>query len=171
MKSNIEIKAKITDVQGIEKRVQDVCKTDPSILHQKDIYYKSKSGRLKLRIFSDNEGELIYYERENVEGPKKSDYSIYKTSNPTGLGVVLGSSLQILGVVEKRRAVYTKGQTRIHLDEVNNLGRFMELEVVLNADQDSGDGITIAKELMKLFKIKSKDLIEGSYIDLIINEA
>lgn len=47
----------------------------------------------------------------------------------------------------------------------------MELEVVLNADQDSGDGITIAKELMKLFKIKSKDLIEGSYIDLIINEA
>jgi adenylate cyclase class IV len=67
MKSNIEIKAKITDVQGIEKRVQDICKTDPSILHQKDIYYKSKSGRLKLRIFSDNEGELIYYERENVE--------------------------------------------------------------------------------------------------------
>jgi predicted adenylyl cyclase CyaB len=167
MKSNIEIKAKIIDLGEIKKSIEQLCSPDPSVLNQRDIYYDAKNGRLKLRIFSVNEGELIYYERENIAGPKRSDYSIYKTTDPVKLNETLSSSLQVIGVVEKRRTVYVTGQTRIHLDEVNNLGNFIELEVVLKADQNSKDGISIAKKIIEILGISKKDLIKGSYIDLI----
>ena len=169
MKSNIEIKAKITDLQEIKKLIEQLCSSDPTVLNQRDIYYDAKNGRLKLRIFSVNEGELIYYERQNIEGPKRSDYSIYKTTDPVKLNETLNSSLEVIGVVEKKRTVYIYGQTRIHLDEVNNLGNFIELEVVLKADQDFEEAISIAKEIIETLGISDKDLIKGSYIDLINN--
>lgn len=171
MKSNIEIKAKITDLQEIKKSIEQLCSSDPTVLNQRDIYYDAKNGRLKLRTFSVNEGELIYYERQNIEGPKRSDYSIYKTTDPVKLNETLNSSLKVIGVVEKKRTVYIYGQTRIHLDEVNNLGNFIEIEVVLKADQDFEEGITIAKEIIKTLGISDKDLIKGSYIDLINNSS
>ncbi len=169
MKSNVEIKAKITDLQEIKKSIEQLCSSDPTVLNQRDIYYDAKNGRLKLRTFSVNEGELIYYERQNIEGPKRSDYSIYKTTDPVKLNETLNSSLEVIGVVEKRRTVYIYGQTRIHLDEVNNLGNFIELEVVLKADQDFEEAISIAKEIIETLGISDKDLIKGSYIDLINN--
>ena len=169
MKSNVEIKAKITDFEELRKLIEHLCSPDPIVLNQRDIYYDAKNGRLKLRIFSVNEGELIYYERQNIEGPKRSDYSIYKTTEPVKLNETLNSSLKVIGVVEKRRTVYLYGQTRIHLDEVNNLGNFIELEVVLKTDQDFEEGISIAKEIIETLGINDKDLIKGSYIDLINN--
>ncbi len=167
MKSNIEIKAKISDLEEIKDLIGQLCGADPIILNQRDIYYKVKNGRLKLRIFSVNEGELIYYERENITGPKRSEYSIYKTIDPVKLNEMLSSSMQVSGVVEKKRRVYISGQTRIHLDEVNNLGDFVELEVVLKDGQDASEGVSIAKEILKTLRINKKDLIKGSYIDLI----
>jgi len=169
MKSNVEIKAKITDFEELRKLIEHLCSPDHIVLNQRDIYYDAKNGRLKLRIFSVNEGELIYYERQNIEGPKRSDYSIYKTTDPVKLNETLNSSLKVIGVVEKRRTVYLYGQTRIHLDEVNNLGNFIELEVVLKTDQDFEEGISIAKEIIETLGINDKDLIKGSYIDLINN--
>jgi len=169
MKSNVEIKAKVTDFEELGELIEQLCSPDPTVLNQRDIYYDAKNGRLKLRIFSVNEGELIYYERQNIEGPKRSDYSIYKTTDPVKLNETLNSSLKVVGVVEKRRTVYIYGQTRIHLDEVNNLGNFIELEVVLKADQDFEEAISIAKEIIETLGISDKDLIKGSYIDLINN--
>ncbi len=169
MKSNVEIKAKVTDFEELGKLIEQLCSPNPIVLNQRDIYYDAENGRLKLRIFSVNEGELIYYERQNIEGPKRSDYSIYKTTDPVKLNETLNSSLKVIGVVEKRRTVYLYGQTRIHLDEVNNLGNFIELEVVLKADQDFEEAISIAKEIIKTLGINDKDLIKGSYVDLINN--
>ena len=102
MKSNIEIKAKVTDFEELGKLIEQLCSSDPTVLNQRDIYYDSKNGRLTLRTFSVNEGELIYYERQNIEGPKRSDYSIYKTTDPVKLNETLNSSLKVIGGRRKK---------------------------------------------------------------------
>ncbi len=55
---------------------------------------------------------------------------------------------------------------RIHLDIVEGLGEFVELEVVLGADQSVQEGKTIAERLMASLGISSDDLVEGAYLDL-----
>ncbi|HSG31004.1 MAG TPA: class IV adenylate cyclase [Thermodesulfobacteriota bacterium] len=169
MKSNIEIKARIQNLHEVQKRINEYYGSDYTVLNQKDIYYGCNTGRLKLRIFSEDEAELISYRRDNIKGPKKSDYSIYKTNNPGQLNKALESSLGIIGVVEKRRLVYITGQTRIHLDDVAGLGNYLELEVVLKSGQSADEGLVIAESIIKELEVKKEKLIEGSYIDLLLN--
>lgn len=168
MKSNIEIKAKVIDPDKLETLVLENYSTDSQILNQKEIYYRVNNGRLKLRIFSENEGELIFYEREDSLQPKKSHYSIYRTAEPQNLNEVLKSCHGILGVVDNTRKVYIKRQTRIHLDSVKDLGSFMELEVILDEGRAEKEGVLVASENMNTLGIRDSDLISGSYIDLVL---
>jgi predicted adenylyl cyclase CyaB len=80
---------------------------------------------------------------------------------------VLSAAFDIRGVVRKRRTVYRIGQTRVHLDQVEGLGEFVELEVVLRREQSSSDGATIAHELMEKLGISPDQLIDRAYIDLL----
>ena len=89
------------------------------------------------------------------------------TADPEGLREVLSAALGIRGVVRKRRSVYLVGQTRVHLDQVEGLGDFVELEVVLQPQQNSSDGVTIARELMRKLGISTSQLVEKAYIDLL----
>ncbi len=86
------------------------------------------------------------------------------------LRAVLGQALGIRGVVRKNRELYLSGETRIHLDGVEGLGHFVELEVVLKPGQSRADGERIAAELMKELSISDADLIAGGYIDLIVED-
>jgi predicted adenylyl cyclase CyaB len=89
------------------------------------------------------------------------------TDDPDGLRRLLSEALGIEGTVRKKRHLFLAGQTRIHLDEVENLGNFLELEVMLQEGQRAEDGMAIANELMEKLGLKKKDLIAGAYIDLI----
>jgi len=71
------------------------------------------------------------------------------------------------GVVKKNRTIFLPGQTRIHLDEVEQLGAFLELEVVLKSEQDENEGKQIVNDFMKIININEKDLIDKAYIDLL----
>ena len=84
-----------------------------------------------MREFGDANAELIYYERSDKAGPKTSKYTRTKISDVTSMRELLGQVLGTRGAVAKRREVFLAGRTRIHLDEVDGLGTFMELEVVL----------------------------------------
>jgi predicted adenylyl cyclase CyaB len=125
---------------------------------------------LKLRIFSDDRGELIYYERSDQAGPKRSQYFISRTGEPRQLLIVLESAFGIRGIVRKKRWLYMVDNTRIHLDEVDGLGSFLELEVVLSPGQRTEDGQAIAAELMAKLGIVETDLVSGAYIDLLEEE-
>ena len=167
MPINIEIKAKIDNVESIKRKI-DKLNTTPAVeIKQEDIFFNTVKGRLKLRKFSEKSGELIYYLRNNLAGPKRSDYHIYKTDEPNTLRKVLEYSLGIRGVVRKKRLLYLVGNTRIHLDEVENLGSFLELEVMLSQGQDEKSCHTIANEIIKKLDIDKKDLVDKAYIDLI----
>ena len=171
MPANIEIKAYARDFAAIRHRAEALSNKPVEIIPQEDIFFNTPQGRLKLRFFSRDKGQLIYYARPDQEGPKRSDYHIYVTSDAENLKRVLELAYGIRGVVRKTRYLYLVGQTRIHLDDVTGLGQFMELEVVLQEKQSDAEGQAIAEALMASLGVEKRDLLEGAYMDLIESSA
>jgi predicted adenylyl cyclase CyaB len=167
MPANIEIKARARDFDAIKSRAEKISDTPVETIRQEDIFFNASRGRLKLRVLAPNHAELIYYERFDRSGPKRSDYHIAATSRPDALKRVLELAYGIRGVVRKTRYLYMTGQTRVHLDDVEGLGRFLELEVVLREDQSDEEGQAIAEKLMKELGIETSDLLEGAYMDML----
>ncbi|MBN1360639.1 MAG: class IV adenylate cyclase [Sedimentisphaerales bacterium] len=168
MNRNIEIKAKVQDLQPIRARVKPLADEGPTVLEQEDTFFVCPHGRLKLRRFQGQaEAELIYYERPDSAQPKESRYLVHRTLDTDGLCAALGAALGVRGVVRKHRTLYLVGGTRVHLDEVEGLGTFVELEVVLTAEETRSDGIVSANSLMDQLGIPPEGLVTGAYIDLI----
>ncbi len=168
MKRNVEIKAKVADLGAVRRVVEGLADSGPMEIEQEDTFFVCPRGRLKLRRLDGCvEAELIYYERPEGSGPKESRYVVHPTADPEGLREVLSAALDIRGVVRKRRRVYLVGQTRVHLDQVEGLGEFVELEVVLESQQNLSDGAAVARQLMEKLGISQSQLIDGAYIDLL----
>jgi len=167
MATNVEIKARVRDVERFRALVEEISDTRETVIKQEDVFLRSPRGRLKLRFLSPSVGQLIYYERADAAGPRPSDYLLFETSRPDSLLEVLGGALGIRGRVRKTRSLYTAGATRIHLDEVEGLGTFAEIEVVLEPHQSAEDGVSIANRVMKKIGIQEKDLVTTAYIDLL----
>lgn len=165
--SNIEIKARARNFDKICRRAEELSDTPVEVIPQEDIFFNTPQGRLKLRVFSGSQGQLIYYTRPDQEGPKRSDYQIFHTSNALPLKHVLELAYGVRGVVRKTRYLYLVGQTRVHLDDVEGLGQFMELEVVMQEGQTDAEGQVIAEDLMASLGVEKDDLIEGAYMDLL----
>lgn len=166
-KSNVEIKARVRDPATIRAQLQVMDCTESQLLEQEDIFFFTRRGRLKLRIFSPQRGELIYYERSDKCGPRESRYLLAPCSAPEASRALLGAALGIRGIVHKRRELYLLGQTRIHLDEVDRLGSFLELEVVLTPGQSAEEGQHIVRNLLARLNIDESALIDCAYIDLL----
>jgi predicted adenylyl cyclase CyaB len=167
MPSNIEIKARVPNFTEIKARAEQLSSTPLEIIPQEDIFFNVPQGRLKLRILAPDYGQLIYYTRPDQEGPKRSDYHIALTSDPENLKRTLELAYGIRGIVKKTRYLYLVGQTRVHLDDVEGLGQFMELEVVMREGQGDAEGQAIAEELISAFGVERSDLLEGAYMDFL----
>jgi adenylate cyclase class IV len=167
MPTNVEIKAVVADLPALRERVKRISDTPGEEIYQEDTFFVVLQGRLKLRVFSPDHGELIYYERNDGRDPKPSYYLISMTSEPEPLLDLLAASLGIAGHVRKHRTLYMIGNTRVHLDEVEHLGTYMELEVVLGAGESTKDGEETARKLMGELHIDPSDLVRGAYVDLI----
>jgi predicted adenylyl cyclase CyaB len=167
MARNIEIKANIRDLDSLVSEVTLIADSGPVVIDQDDTFFHCPDGRLKLRELSANQGELILYHRPDVSGPKTSTYVISQTSEPGKMREILSAALGVAGRVRKRRHLYLCGSTRIHIDDVEGLGNFVELEVVLENSDSVESGHQIAEELMTRLGIQSGDLVEGAYIDMI----
>ncbi|KAM4902072.1 uncharacterized protein FYW23_002728 [Sylvia borin] len=146
-----------------------VCPGAGQVLFQTDTFFRVPRGRLKLRRTQDGRGELIFYERPDSAGPKLSKFSITPTADPEGLQAVLSQSLGVLGTVTKERLLLLLGQTRLHLDQVQGLGDFLELEVVLRPEQSVEDGQRVARELLRELGVEEQDLVCGAYLDLLLS--
>ncbi len=167
MPANIEIKARARDFEGIKSRAEELSDAPVQIIPQEDIFFNVVKGRLKLRILSPDQAQLIFYTRPDQEGPKRSEYHLTQSSDPVNLKRVLELAYGIRGVVRKTRYLYLVGQTRVHLDDVEGLGRFMELEVVLEEGQSDAEGQNVAEQLMSALGVERGDLIDGAYMDLL----
>jgi adenylate cyclase class IV len=167
MGTNIEIKARARDGRRQREIAARICDTGPQLLEQTDTFFKVASGRLKLREFASGDAELIQYHRPNRAEPSESSYSIIPVPDPAALKDALSAALGVIGVVKKKRYLYLVGRTRIHFDEVADLGDFVELEVVLSPGQSPEDGEATARSLMKTLDIRDEDLLDRAYIDLL----
>jgi predicted adenylyl cyclase CyaB len=167
MPANIEIKARARNFADLRRRAEALSDTPAQVIPQEDTFFHTVRGRLKLRQLAPERGQLVYYERTDASGPKRSDYILAGTSEPAALKAALTAALGVRGVVRKRRSLYLVGQTRLHLDEVEGLGEFMELEVVMRPEQSDAEGQAIARDLMTRLGVREEDLLEGAYMDLL----
>lgn len=167
MARNVEIKARVVDKAKLIARAKELSGSNPIELKQDDTFFNCPKGRLKLREFSHNQGELIFYQRADVSGPKTSHYSISPTFEPGTLRVLLAEAYGAIGRVIKKRLVFMVKNTRIHIDEVVGLGAFVELEVVLDQDDTIEEGEATARELMDQLEITPDLLLDKAYLDLL----
>lgn len=128
-------------------------------------------GRLKLRDFGDGRGELIFYRRPDDDGVRLSHYEIVATDRPEAMRALLAAALGTTTTVTKRRTLFLVGQTRVHLDEVEDLGDFVELEVALRDEESAAHGETVAAALMQRLEIERTDLVACAYADLLAARA
>ncbi len=141
------------------------------MIAQCDTFFNCRLGRLKLREFADGSGQLIVYHRPDTLEPTQSDYRVYPTTEPESLKEALSMALGCCGTVVKKRHLFMVDRTRVPIDEVESLGYFLELEVVLEPDETESTGILEAERLMELLGFKRCDLISGAYVDRMIAES
>jgi len=163
---NIEIKAKLYDWFGIYSKACRIATKSVINISQKDVYYAVPKGRLKLRIENDENAELIFYERTNEAGPKLSNYRRVPVDNRILLNNLLEDTFGIRCIVEKNRTVIFSNDTRIHMDKVDGLGDYLELEVLIPENGDMTDADRRARELMDILGVGKDHLVAFSYVDL-----
>ncbi len=167
MARNVEIKARVADLAALERAVARLADSGPSFIAQDDTFFHCAHGRLKLREFADGSAELIAYERPDTSGPKVSAYLRSPVADPGGLRGALAVACGVRGRVRKQRTLYLIGATRVHLDVVDGLGHFVELEVVLRAEQTTAQGMAVAEGLLDSLQIVRAQLVAHAYVDLL----
>lgn len=171
MARNVEIKARIDSIEALLPAAAALADHGPELIAQDDTFFGCLHGRLKLRVFADGLGELIAYERPDRSGPKTSDYRITPVPDPDALRETLRRALGVTGRVVKQRTLFLVGRTRVHLDRVDGLGDFLELEVVLREGEDAQHGISEAHVLLTRLNVQPSQLVCGAYLDLLLRRA
>jgi len=141
-------------------------------LCQKDIYFHSKNGRLKIRINDRQESELILYFRADSRKARESTYfRLPLKYGMNKLREMLESSNGIIGEIEKERTVFFYNNIRINIDKVKGLGCFIEFEAHLNQNKSNLDrSLRYVEELKRELGIKNSQAIINSYIDLFMKK-
>lgn len=167
MPRNIEIKARLASVDQLLPLAESVSDSGPVEILQDDTFFFCASGRLKLRAFADGTGVLIFYQRADEGGPKESFYTTAPTQSCDTLRETLTLAYGQSGRVRKQRTPFTCGRTRIHLDRVEGLGDFLELEVMLAESELVEAGVQEAWAMMAKLGVAKSQLVEEAYVDLL----
>ena len=166
--ANIEIKARCADLDAARSRAQRVATSRIGVDEQTDTYFRTRAGRLKLRESSLSGGQLIPYLRSDAAQPRRSDYAVVPVAEPGALKHLLEQTLGVHRIVRKRREIFLVDNVRIHLDRVEGLGDFVELEAVF----DGGEAAEAAEHakvnaLLKELGVCEEDLLAHSYESLL----
>jgi len=151
MPRNVEVKIRIDHIDTLRACALDLGADDEGTILQVDTYFVTPpngGGRLKLREQNPGGSQLIAYRRPDTAGLRASDYLIVPVEDPPGLRTVLAAALGVAGRVTKTRRLLRYGRTRIHLDQVEGLGEFLELEVVLADDESATAGAREAEQIL-----------------------
>jgi len=164
-RKNLELKARIDDAEAAEARAQRLGAEDGGLLRQVDTYFKAPNGRLKLREINGIEAMLIAYDRPEDQAQRYSQFRVVAVGDPASMKAVLTEAMGLRGTVAKRRHLYLWNDCRIHLDQVEGLGAFLEFEVL--SQGDSCSDWDRMEALMLHFGLRDQDAIRASYSDLL----
>jgi predicted adenylyl cyclase CyaB len=165
MPTNLELKISVTSHQSLKKNLKQICAENKGILNQKDVYYSVPNGLLKLRIENGSES-LIFYNRNENDKNRWSDFEVLKFANSNG-EKFFNNLFNVEVIVKKERELFYYNDTRIHLDTVDYLGKFLELEtLVINGKVDAKKRF---KKIINLLKLDIYKQIRKSYRDLLMD--
>jgi len=169
--TNIEIKARCADLDRIRAILHSLGSDLRGIDHQVDTYFRVPRGRLKLRQ-GRLENQLIFYERPDDSGPRRSDVRLFPCPDGDALRGLLTAALGVLVTVDKQREIHFLGNVKIHLDTLAGLGTFVEIEAI-DTDGTRSPTVLLAQceHFMNLFGISETDLVPQSYSDLLLPAA
>ena len=173
---NIEIKARLRDVDAAHRALAQYGAARAETLHQRDVYFYARRGRLKLRIITHATAttpgaELIAYERADAARPRASTYERIPVPHADALLRGLDATLGRRGEVRKTRDVFLHTNVRIHLDDVVGLGNFVEIEAVVDATHAEPACHAQAATWMQRLGIRPDDIEPRAYIDLLLGAA
>lgn len=169
-KLNIEIKAHCADPETVRGRLDSLNARYHGLDHQVDTYFNCDQGRLKLRQ-GPIENSLIFYQRENQKGPKKSEIAMSQLSGDEGIGEVLSRAYGVMTVVDKKRHIYFIDNVKFHVDVVEELGSFMEIEAIDETGEIGREALLKqCEDFMRELGVRAEDLIDKSYSDLIMEK-
>jgi homotetrameric cytidine deaminase len=166
---NLELKARDPNPEVSTARCLSLGAVSAGTLNQRDVYFLAQRGRLKLRTEEHGGSELIAYRRADALEPTDSNYVLAPVTDPEAVLEALDAALGTLVVVLKRRHLFLWEGVRIHLDEVAELGSFVELEAVL---PDAGDLETARAKVARLrseLGIDDDALVAVGYADLVLD--
>lgn len=182
MATNLEFKAHCQSFESLYPKLADLEATHRETVHQTDTYFyltqvkdtatlETCKPRLKLREVDEiDEAWLIYYERPNHSESRYSQYQLSKVSDPSTLKALLTVALGVETIVQKRREVWMFKNTRIHLDTVADLGRFIELETVFQG-QTEAEAADEHQHVKKTLHLGPADPVAVSYSDLVMQKS
>lgn len=167
---NLEVKFRDVNLDEIAQRLERLMIPPAHQEHQVDIYFGAPTGRLKLRIIDDEAGYLIAYDRPGDPAIRPSRYALAPLGEPPeAVAEVLALSLGERGRVVKERVIYLHGNTRIHLDQVEGLGSFVEFEAVLDEQPEHDHAASTARLawLTERLGLSEAATVDVGYADLL----
>lgn len=164
---NIEIKARARDLAGLCAAALALGARPLAHERQTDTYFRVPTGWLKLREKAGEPATLIGYHRPDAATSRLSRYYLVPIPDALGLKELLGAMLGVRAVVRKEREILLYRTVRIHLDRVDGLGTFLELEAVLAPGQDEAEGLELVRWLTDGLGIAPEELLGASYVDLL----
>jgi predicted adenylyl cyclase CyaB len=166
--TNLELKARCRDLAALRERVKAVATAWLGVDEQVDTYFRTSAGRLKLRESSRSGGQLVPYLRPDAAAARRSDYVVIPVPEPARTKEILAALLGVHRVVRKTRELALHENVRIHLDRVDGLGDFVELEAVWDgAAAGEAEQARKVAFLREALAIRDEDLVAGSYESLL----
>jgi predicted adenylyl cyclase CyaB len=168
---NLEAKFRLGDLDAARAVALALGYTPSANFIQRDTFFVVARGKLKLREQAPA-AWLIRYERDRESGLMLSHYEIVPVADPARTREMLAHALGVLAEVRKHRSLHTRRNVRLHLDRVETLGNFGEIEAVLDEESGKGDAADSARapvdELLAALGVGASELIEVSYFELIM---
>ena len=164
---NLELKARYADLDAAATRLREFGARDAGLEIQTDTYFRTQTGRLKLREIEGKEAVLIGYVRPDEMGTRQSQYHLVSVADAASLKAALTDALGVRGVVAKHRHIWLWQNVRIHLDQVEGLGKFVEFEAVITSVDEETAAPAQLSQLSQLLSIRPEDQLAPSYADLL----
>jgi predicted adenylyl cyclase CyaB len=168
---NLELKARDRDRGSSLHTCRALGLEDAGLLEQRDTYFAVIQGRLKMREEPGVTAQLIAYSRPDLPQWRESRYRIIEVGDASGLKAALAATVGITVEVRKHRRLFRDEGTRIHLDEVEGLGHFIEFELAADHESDLTDERRRLEFLRERFDINERDLVAVSYSDLMLADS
>jgi len=163
---NLEAKFRLSDLDRARRQAESIDYQFKATVRQRDTFFRVNEGKLKLRE-EESGAWLIYYGREDSRHLKLSSYEIVPIAEPEETREIMTRALGTIATVRKTRILMVRDHIRLHLDRVDGLGEFGEIEAVLGEHGDPEASRPAVDELLSALDVNRDNLIAESYFEML----